>query len=564
MNGMSPKRRIGVWGEVRFSGLPGPRTVQDDRGNITVFSLTLFTLMAVMGGFAIDLMKYEQTRTTLQNTLDRSTLAAASLTQDLDPEVVVRDYFAAANMSESLTRIEVTEGINFKNVTADAAADSGPYFMHMMGIDAFDAGGRSGAEQRITNVEIVLVLDVSGSMANNSRMTNLKTAARDFVTTVLASDVENRISISIVPFNGQVNLGTTLAAKYTLVDNPNVTNMTCVDLPASAYTSFGVSRTTSMPMTANADTFSATSGASGNSTTAPSSVSVVSPTNTDNATPVSGNRWCPPEGGNIVRLPSYSVSQLHGYINGLTAIGATSINAGMKWGMSMIDPAQRPMFNQLVTSGAIPASYSGRPYEFADDDSMKIIVLMTDGEHFAEERVNTLYRSGNSNIWRSGGDGNYSAFFDRANTTSDYWVPHRNEWRTAAWTSNSTPAVRQTWPQVWGNLRVSYVAWHLYARGLFNTGTTTQRQNSYRDWMANFRSQTAIGVMNTQLQTACGQAKAQGVIVYGISFEAPIGGAEQIAGCASSASHYFNATGLQIRTAFRAIASNISQLRLTQ
>jgi hypothetical protein len=113
-------------------------------------------------------------------------------------------------------------------------------------------------------------------------------------------------------------------------------------------------------------------------------------------------------------------------------------------------------------------------------------------------------------------------------------------------------------------MRLSYVAWHLYARGLFNTGTTLQRQNSYRDTIADFRSQIPTGTMNNQLQTACGQAKAQGVIVYGIAFEAPTDGAAQIAACASSSAHYFNASGLQINTAFRAIASNISQLRLTQ
>ena len=533
-------------------------------GNITVFSLLLFVLMVMMGGFAIDLMKYEQTRTTLQNTLDRSTLAAASLTQDRNPETVVRDYFGAAGMLGSLTRVEVTNGINFRQVIADAAADTNPFFIHMIGIDQFDAGGHSGAEQRITNVEIVMVLDVSGSMASNNRLTNLKTAAREFVSTVLNSDVEYRISIALVPFNGQVNLGPTLRAKYNVTDNPNVANVNCVDLPASIYTAFGVSRTTAMPMTQHADTYSATSGASGNSSNPPSNVNVVSPTDTNTATPVAGNRWCPPSSGNIVRLPSYSVGQLQGYINGLSAVGATSINAGMKWGMAMLDPASRPMFSEFIGSGDVPAYYSGRPYQFADEDSMKIIVLMTDGEHFAEERVNDGYRTGNSNIWRSAGDGNYSAFFDRAGTTSDYWVPHLNAWQTTAWTSNVTAAVPQTWPQVWTNLRLSYVAWHLYARGLHNTGTTAQRQQSYRDTILAFRSQTPTGTMDTQLQSACTMAKTNGIIVYGIAFEAPTAGAAQIAGCASSSSHYFSANGLQITTAFRAIANNISQLRLTQ
>ena len=39
--------------------------------------------------------------------------------------------------------------------------------MHMIGIDSFDAKARAGAAQKITNVEIMLVLDVSGSMAGS-------------------------------------------------------------------------------------------------------------------------------------------------------------------------------------------------------------------------------------------------------------------------------------------------------------------------------------------------------------------------------------------------------------
>jgi hypothetical protein len=263
-----------------------------------------------------------------------------------------------------------------------------------------------------------------------------------------------------------------------------------------------------------------------------------------------------------VRLPSYSITQLHGYINGLTGVGATSINAGMKWGMALMDPAARPMFQEFITAGDVPNYFAGRPFDFTDEDSMKIIVLMTDGSHFAEERVNAAYRTGMSNLYRSTGDGNYSAHHPNyTGSTNKFFVPHRNEWRAAAWNSGGG-VVQQTWPQVWSQMRLSYVAWHLYGRGL--GGNSSQRQQSYRDTIALFRSQTAVTTMDSQLQSACTLAKNNGVIVYGIAFEAPTAGATEISKCASSTSHYFSATGLQINTAFRAIASNISQLRLTQ
>lgn len=548
---------------------------RDEGGNLTVFALVLFVAMAMIGGLAVDVMRYEQVRTNLQNTLDRSTLAAASLTQTLDPESVVYDYFDKAGLTEYLTAVNVDEGMNYREVTADATAATNPFFMHMMGIDKLDAGGHSKAEQRVTNVEIVLVLDVSGSMASNSRLTNLKSAASEFVDTVLSSDEEGHISIALVPFNGQVNLGPTLAAKYNLQYNPNVSGVNCVDLPASVYSSTAMSTSLAMPMTAHADTYSTT-----NQTT-----SFVSATDSSYATPNAANRWCPPSTTNVVRLPSKDITALKSEINGLTAIGATSINAGMKWGVALLDPGSRTMFSQLMTAGAISSDFSGRPYDYDDDDSMKIIVLMTDGEHFAEERVNSAYKSGLSPIYYDTSAKVYSIYQPTYSGTNKYYSPSDNTWYanargttttstqtctgsgknkvcTTTTTVNAGTSVQLTWPEVWTNFRLSYVAWQFYARALGTSSST--RTTQYNNAMTAFRTQTDTSDMDTQLQQICTQVKNQGVTVYGIAFEAPTGGQTQIASCASSSAHYFNATGLQIKTAFRAIASNISQLRLTQ
>ncbi len=128
---------------------------RDEDGALIIFALLLFVLMTMMGGFVVDLMRYETTRTNLWNTLDRSTLAAASLTQKLDRASVVRDYMAKAGISDQLESVTVTEGQNSAVVNAIGRADTHPLFLHMLGIEKFDALGRSQAEQAITNVEIV-------------------------------------------------------------------------------------------------------------------------------------------------------------------------------------------------------------------------------------------------------------------------------------------------------------------------------------------------------------------------------------------------------------------------
>lgn len=540
--------------------------VRGEEGNLTILALCMFVLMAMIGGIAVDLMRYEAMRTSLQNTLDRATLAAASLSQQLDAEDVVTDYFDKAGLADYLRAVTVEEGLNYREVNADARAATNPFFLHMIGVEEMDAPGRSKAEQRMTNVEIVLVLDVSGSMADNNRLTNLKSAANEFVDTVLSSDSEDRISIAVVPFNGQVNLGAALRGRYNAQHQHGVTNVNCVDLPASVYTQTGITTTLGLPMTAHADTFSQTSRVA----------SYIDRASTDFAVPVPGNRWCPPSTSNTVMLPSQNIAALQAKINSLTAIGATSINAGMKWGMTLIDPGSQAVIGHFVDTGVVPPVFDGRPFDYTDPESMKIIVLMTDGDHFTEERVRDQYKSGVTGangthaIYKSPNDGNYSIRFitgrPGVSGTREYWVPHRSEWRALPWTNttNTGAATLQpiTFQQLWSEVRLDWVVWQLYARAL---GTNdSQRSAQYTTWLPLLREQTPINTMNTQLQSMCGLAKTNGVTVYGIAFEAPTGGRTQISQCATSSAHYFNAAGLQIRTAFRAIASNISHLRLTQ
>ena len=201
----------------------------------------MFVLMIMTGGFAVDPMRYENTRTNLQNTLDRSTLAAAALNQRLDPEAVVRDYMKQAGLGGQIQSVQATEGLNSRIVHSAGLADTQPICLHMLGINRFDAAGGSQAEQSITNVAIVLVLEVSGSMTRNNKIGNLKTAATDFADQMPGNDPNHRISISIVPYNAQVDSGPLLAGKFHLTHQNGVANVNCVELPLSVYRDLALS-----------------------------------------------------------------------------------------------------------------------------------------------------------------------------------------------------------------------------------------------------------------------------------------------------------------------------------
>ena len=531
-----------------------PRFTNDQTGSISVFALTLFLLMAMMGGLAVDMMRHEQIRVRLQNTLDRCTLMAASLNQSLDAEPVLRDCVDKDGLTSQLASVAVTQSANSRDVVVTGQTPTNPKFLHMMGIKEFDAHAASAANQKINNIEIVLVLDVSGSMGG-AKLANLKTAASEFVATVLAANVDDRVSVAIVPYNAQVNLGVDLRSKYNAVNLHGVADVNCLEVPASAYGALALPRTLPLPMMAYADIAYGTNTVN----------AAVSPTDASFARPNYSNASCKPTSVNMVRLPSQNVTTLQAQINGLQAGGNTSIMLGMKWGVTLLDPGARTMFSEFVDEGKMPASLNGRPFEYQDEDSLKIVILMTDGEHVSHRIVNDAYKTGVSPIFKSLSDNNYSIYHASQPGANKYWVPHLGVWQATEWknAANTGSAVQQSWQQVWANLKMSYVSWQFYARAL---GTSSGTRNTiYNNMNASIQSVFAtVPTMDAQLQQSCGLAKANNVIVYGIAFEAPPIGQDQISQCATSQSHYFNAQGLEISSAFRSIANNITQLKLTQ
>ncbi|NGM46419.1 pilus assembly protein [Rhodobacter sp. SGA-6-6] len=545
--------------------------------------LIFFFLMLLVGGIAVDLMRFENKRVAVQQTMDRATLAAASLENDLQPRQVVESYFATAGVESELDEVVVVQAMNSRTVKAKAKVHSDNYFMSMMNTPFLEADNRSQAEQRVTNVEISLVLDISGSMASNNRINNLKTAASEFIDTVLDQDTENKISISIVPYNGQVNLGPVLFSKFNVTNaHGNVDTREdsyCLDLPTSTYSSTALSRTTPLPQTPFVDSWSST-------TQGTSYVAITGPT-------ISGglysNMWCQPNEKTYVSVHRNNRTALKSQINNLIAVGATSIDLGLKWGAMLLDPGSRSIVSEMSAAGEVPGYFSTRPAAYGDKETLKVIVLMTDGENFEQERHGDNYRTGISDIWQTGSNGYMSIFHaskvDNKDATTlcnsrPFYVPHLNAWHSRPW-NGSTPGSkdcykpnpsppytnvqRLTWQAVWAQARTNWVAWQLYARAL--GGSSSSSRNAYFDtWVNNFRSYTDTGTMDARLDQVCEAAKAKGVLIYGIAFEAPAGGASAIKGCASSpaSTYFFDANGLEIRTAFALIASNLSQLRLTQ
>ncbi|NJM82795.1 MAG: pilus assembly protein [Tabrizicola sp.] len=370
------------------------RYCRQEDGALAFFIILIFFLMMVFGGIAVDVMRFETRRVAMQQTMDRAVLAAASLNQSVDGQAVVDDYFAKADLGSGLGMVEfgtptVTKSdptdSSYRRVSINSTVRSYNFFMGMgfMPVEYLQSPVVSTAEQGVDKVEVILVLDVSGSMTNNGKLDALKVAAKNFVDTVKDADDKNQISIGIVPYQGQVNLGQALREQYTAaylppfggVSDAGIPDVNCLEIPDSLFDASALSRTEPFPMAALADTRSAQGS----------------------QTPVDDEqqRICNPETDNTVLLPTKSKTELNAKIDSLTGSGYTSIMLGMRWGAALIDSDANAIYKALL-----PAEMHDRPavkgsIPFTD----KIIVLMTDGKHQSIPYVVDEYKEGTSPIY---------------------------------------------------------------------------------------------------------------------------------------------------------------------
>ncbi|NUH64833.1 Tad domain-containing protein [Sulfitobacter sp. S0837] len=449
-------------------------------GSITIFAVFLVLIMVLLGGVGVDLMRHERERSKVQAVADRAVLAAADLDQTLDPEEVARDYFNKAGMSEYVSTVEVDEGLNYRRVTVDASRDLNTLFMDNLGTDKLYVPAKSTAEEKINKVEISMVLDISGSMRHNRKINNLHSAGAVFIDTVLKPENEDLISVSVVPYTAQVNVG------RDIMDELNVDRLHrfsyCVDFDDSEFDETAISTTRKYE---HMQHFEAGYNWNGKEYANQNRYNNIS------------NPGCPKRNYEKVYPFSQNATKLKNRIAKLQPRANTSIHLGLKWGVALLDPSFRAI-NQAI--GGDPA-FQSRPASYSDIDTLKTVILMTDGINVTTRRL-----------------------VAEAYSQKDY----RRHW-------SDFPLF------YWLNENVRWQERHKY---YWTKYTPTQADNL--------------------LENICDAAKAKGIVIWSIGFEVNEHGASVMKDCASSDSHFFRVEGVEIVDAFEAIARQINQLRLTQ
>ena len=384
-------------------------------GNMIVLGLIFFVLILMVAGISVDLMRYEQRRVQIQSLADRSVLAAASLTQPRDIEEVVRGYFEREGMLQYLVAVEATPAsLNERDVRVVTRAAVPALFTRFIGLDRIGSDVTSRAVDRITDVEVTMVLDLSNSMNQFNRIENLRIAGVQFIDTLYANAEEDRVSVSIVNYTGQVNVGHELLDYYT--SSFRQPYSACVNFETNDYTQLSLSRSATLTGTGHFD-----------------------PWNLNLGTNRSGfMSFCPTHPGGIrglVQSGQMTQGQLNNYMSthnltlndlepldvdtaeimvmqdgpdvlrrrlrSLIADGNTSIEIGMKWAAALMDPGTNDIVSEMIDENIVNAAFDIRPFEYDNRDAIKAIVLMTDGENWDEWRMADQFKQGPSGVWHS-------------------------------------------------------------------------------------------------------------------------------------------------------------------
>ncbi|MCX7566435.1 pilus assembly protein TadG-related protein [Sulfitobacter sp. F26169L] len=487
-----------------------------EEGNVTILSLALIAALGLLAGIAWDMNSHEFHRVKIQHTADAAVLAAADLDQLRPPQEVVKDYFEKAGYPDLVAAVTVDNGMNYRTVSVDVgglveAATIGEEMdgqVILNGNAYLEAKERARqqnpdmteeelvaaveqtfstetkfvelnafaeAEERINNVEISMVLDISGSMGwGDNKMKNLRDAASVFVDTVIRPETEDLVSLSIVPYSENVSAGPEIMNEMNINWMHSYSN--CVEFDDSDFNDTTISQSQQYDQVQH---FYWGGSTYRNSLT---------------------NPVCLYGDDESIVAFSQDTTELKRKIGQLEPRGNTSIFLGMKWAAALLDPSFKPINAAMAANGDSDPVFSNRPVAFEDRETLKTVILMTDGQNTSSYRIPSRYYA------------NYS---------------HRSHWN---------------------RYNLDY-----YIARYWNRPSSELKYTKY--WGSKG---------DNLLSSVCTAAKAKNIVIWSIGFEVEDHGANVMRDCASSPSHFFRVEGVEIQEAFKAIARQINQLRLTQ
>ncbi|MGH1457125.1 MAG: pilus assembly protein TadG-related protein [Alphaproteobacteria bacterium] len=201
--------------------------IRQTSGAIAImFALMVPVLVGVVGA-SVDLSRAYLVKQRLSQALDAAALAAtASSTDSAEITQKVLDFFNANYPSDELGIIFTpTVQVVGDEVIVTGYAQYNTLFLSVVGIDTLDVGSETTVVREVQGIEVVLVMDNTGSMSTNNNISSLRNAASNFVYIMYGIDTDDGaaadpsalddmatrdrdyIKVGLVPYSTSVNVG---------------------------------------------------------------------------------------------------------------------------------------------------------------------------------------------------------------------------------------------------------------------------------------------------------------------------------------------------------------------
>ena len=203
---------------------------RDAHGIVLILTALLILPFIILLGVAVDVGHLLVVKNQLAAAIDAAALSAAKSPSLTDAQAQAQvQAFINANFSSqnqiSVSNLTINRANNNTQVDVTATATVNTYFVEVIGYNTLSTTIHSQALAAQNHLEVVLVLDNTGSMSrtygSSSGIDGLKTAATTLVNTLFDDDPTGTyVKIGVVPFTDTVNVGTQYANEA-WIDNSN-------------------------------------------------------------------------------------------------------------------------------------------------------------------------------------------------------------------------------------------------------------------------------------------------------------------------------------------------------
>lgn len=190
----------------------GQRLINDEQGSLIPAVAGGMLVLTGAAGLTVDGARMFYVKDVLQKSLDSAGLAAGHALDVVNMETDAREFFeaniASVDNVAADTGMTITISDDNEVITLNAEATVSATFMSIFGFGDITVSASTEITRETRGMELVLVMDNTGSMRHDGKIDTMKEAATNLVQTVYGDDETNtNLWVGVVPYITQVNVG---------------------------------------------------------------------------------------------------------------------------------------------------------------------------------------------------------------------------------------------------------------------------------------------------------------------------------------------------------------------